>query len=112
MTFEHAHEHFTRILEQMPAVSDLDSVRCSYPSALGVCPTAVATDNFYARVLTQPCREGLCLSVRQDIDHRVTLQIDQHRSITPSAAHRPIIDPEHAGCWAAGGRQAMQYPQQ
>ena len=51
------------ITQQMPAIRNLDGIRCTLASTVGVGTGAIARDDGHTRVLPQPRCEGLGLTV-------------------------------------------------
>jgi integrase len=96
-SLEHLVQGAARILDEMKAISHLDGLRGSDSRSLGVRLSPVAHHHLDARMLGQPCGEGLGLSSREEINRRACLQIDQDGGIGVTAAQRQIIDAEHAG---------------
>ena len=43
----------------------------------------------------EPRRERRGLAVGQQVEHAVTLQVDQHRAVAVALAPRPVVDAEH-----------------
>ena len=68
------------IAQQMPAIRNLDGVGCALSGTVGVGAGAIARDEGHARVLPQPHRQGLGLTVGKQIHHAVALQVDQDRA--------------------------------
>jgi hypothetical protein len=87
----------TEVSEKMPAIEDVDGVGCTPAHAVGIDVGAVTGDHFDAGVISQPRRDGVGLSVRQEVDDPIALQIDQDRAVAATAPPRPLIDAKHPG---------------
>ena len=75
-----------QVVQQVPAVSDLDGERRAVGCSFGVAAAPVPADHFCAGVGVQPCPEGLRGPLREHV-------------------HRPAgLDVDHAGC---GGIQQL-----
>jgi hypothetical protein len=96
VTSEQGLECIAKILQQMPPVGNLKSlwgsVGCS--SLIGI-PT-VATDNFDAGMLLQPCCNDSLTALRQEVNWSVLLQVDQNGAKPTSATKRSVVNAQHA----------------
>jgi hypothetical protein len=100
-----ASDSVTKIAEQMPPVSDLHGTGRALANAVGVGAGAITGDDLNTGTIAQPCGESGRFAIRQQIDHLVRLQIDQHSAVALSASPGPIIYPEDAWrwrCWFIG----------
>lgn len=89
----------SKIAEQVPAIGDLDGVWGALTNTVSISASSIAGDNLDAGSITQPGGHGGSFAVWQEINHFVGLQIHQHRTVTPSASPRPIIDTEDSRHW-------------
>ena len=85
-----------KVAQHVPAISDLDGLRSAVAGTLGVGAGAIARDDLHSGVIPQPGREGLGLSIRQQVHHLVPLEVDQDRPVAMTAAPSPIVDAQHA----------------
>ena len=79
-------------MDDVPAISDLKRLRSSTSCPIGKGRATVPADQFHRRVSNKPGRKRIRLSVLQEIDWGMTLEIDEHRSIALSLAPGPFID--------------------
>nr|WP_243761756.1 hypothetical protein [Streptomyces sp. YIM 98790] len=85
------------VVEQVPAVRALDGVGCSGACAVGVGGSAVAADDLDTGVVGQPGGKGGGLTVRQNIDGVVGVDIDQDRAVGVPPAEGEVVHCEHLG---------------
>jgi hypothetical protein len=80
------------------AASHLGRLRCCLTGTVGKRPTAIATHHFDLRpaVLLQPHGKGRRVSVGQEIEDAMLLQIHEDRAIVAAAAEGEIVDTERA----------------
>ena len=79
----------------MPAISDLDRVRCARPGALRVVAGPVPADDPRAGMRLQPRLQRGGLPVRQQVDYVCGAHVHQHRPVYLALGQREVIDPEH-----------------
>jgi len=84
------------VAQQMPAIGYLYGAGRSTPGAVGIHAGPVPCDDLNPGMPLQPSRHAAGAPVRQKIDHAITLQINDDRAVSRSAAPRPIIYPNHA----------------
>lgn len=87
----------------MPAICRLDCIWRALAHAVRIGAGPVACHDLDPGVLTQPPGQGLGLPVRQEIDHRIALQVDQDGPVAATPAPCPVID----GKDARGGRRLV-----
>lgn len=94
----------TEILQDVPPIGNLNSLRgstgCSSP--IGI-PT-VAADDFDTRMRLQPSCNGGFGALGQQINWFVFFQIDQDSAKPTAASKRPVVDAQHARRWMWGKR--------
>jgi hypothetical protein len=101
-----------QVVPQVPAVGDLDRLRCSLPGGLGIGASAVPADDLGSGVRLQPGGEGGGLPIAEQVHRAVGGHVDQHRAVAMTAAQGEVV---HAQLGHAGGRgvgQGAQQPQQ
>jgi hypothetical protein len=100
-----------QVVPQVPAVGDLDRVRCGLPGALGVGASAVPADDLGVRVRSQPGGEGGGLPISQQVHRTVGRHVDQHGAVAMTAAQGEVVHAQlgHAGGLGVG--QGAQQPQ-
>ena len=67
-----------QVVPHVPAVGDLDRVRCTSTGRLGVRAGVIAADHPGFRVRRQPLDHGVRSPIREDLDRSVGTYIDQH----------------------------------
>ncbi|MGZ2505245.1 hypothetical protein ACVINI_005791 [Rhizobium beringeri] len=80
------------ILDQMKTVSHLAGLRCALPGCLGIQATAISANDLDGRTFSQPCFCALDAAVVQNIDDRMTLEIDHDRAVPRGMPPAPIIN--------------------
>lgn len=97
----------------MPPISNLNRARRTLPNAVGVNAGSIASDNLDTWMIAQPSRHRCGIAVRQEINHFILFQVDEHRAVTMAAPPRPIIDPENPRrCGSSRGRVRRDQAQQ
>jgi len=76
----------TEVAQQVPPIGDLYRIRCALARAVRIGAGPVVCDDLDPGVLTEPVSQGLGLPVRQDLDHRVAIEVDQDGSIVVTPA--------------------------
>src|SRR5262250_3039546 len=92
----------------MKAISDLGSLRRTHGGASGIVLGTVAGNNVDAWMVTQPRRDSLGSTLRQELHRPTAFEIDQDGSIDPALAERKIINPQDPGCGRRGRRGPME----
>jgi hypothetical protein len=82
----------TEVAQQVPAVSNLNSIGGSLAHAALVDAGAVACNHLDAWVLPQPGGQRFGLPVCQEVHNLVALQVDQDGAVAVAAAPSPIIN--------------------
>jgi hypothetical protein len=95
MVIEHAAQRSTAVAQEMEPIRDLDGLGCSLASPIGVGAGTITHDDLDAGMAPQPDRQGLSLSVGQQIDDAVTFQFAQDRAVALPFAPGPVIDAEN-----------------
>src|SRR5262249_22942764 len=96
----HPREHLPSVLEQMPTVSHLDSLRCSQACPFGIGSSPVTTDDFNTWMRPQPIGERVGLAVREQVNHLPLFQVGQKCAIAPTTTHGPVIHTQNARGWS------------
>jgi hypothetical protein len=60
-----------QVVPQVPAVGDLDGIRCCLPGAISVAPGPVPADDLGAGMRPQPVGEGGGLPIGEQVDRAV-----------------------------------------
>jgi len=94
MAAEHPLDRVVQVLEQVEPISDLHRLGCPLPRPLGVRAPAVAAHDLHLGMRREPGRERLGGAVRQQIDDRVRLQVDEDGAIMAPLARRKVVDAE------------------
>jgi hypothetical protein len=102
-----------QVVPQMPAIGDLDRVRCPGPGTLGIRAGPVPADDGCAGMRLQPRLHGGGLPVRQHAHDITGAHVDQHGAVDMSLAQREVVDADRLrGRGAPGLREARDEPQQ
>jgi hypothetical protein len=96
MTEEHVLECVAGVLEQMPAIRDLHSVRCSLPCSLGVHLGAVTRDEPHGRMRAKPLRDRVHVARGKNVDDAPSIEINDDGSIAVASAQREVVDANRA----------------
>ena len=99
MLLEEGLDGLREVLQDMPAVRDLDGFRGSLSSALGVGGTAIPADDLHPWMLAQPGPEGLPHAAFQEIDDLMAIQIVATAACRPSSwspPRRPGLCAQHS----------------
>lgn len=95
MAAEGQTQRFAQVLEKMPAVGDLRCIGSTATGAVSINASAIASDDFDARMTFQPSRDRVGISVRQQIEDAVAFQIADDRSVALPLAPGPVDDADH-----------------
>lgn len=99
-------QHLPEILDQMPAVTNLNRLRRTFRDPLLIGTRPVASDDFNSWMGLQPFSECLSLPILQQINYFPVFQIRQNRSIPVSSAKRKIINTKAVWCFNRRVRRA------
>ena len=66
-------QRITEIFDQVPAVSDLDGLRCPLVDTFDKFFAAITRNNLNGRMVTQPCSNRRRFTVRQEVNRLVSL---------------------------------------
>jgi len=89
-------QRFCEIVDQMPAVRDLDRLRRTSRDPVGIQATAVARRDFDQGMRFEPCGDSVRGSVREQIDHPVPLQVADNTAVALAALVRPVVHADDA----------------
>src|SRR5215510_7704568 len=95
----------------MEAISDLCGLRRALCSASGIVLGTIAGNNFDPGMGTQPRRDPLGGTLRQEINRPTAFEINQDSPIDSALAERKIIDPQDPGRGRRGRRGAVENAQ-
>jgi hypothetical protein len=83
------------ILPQMPAVGHLDGLGRAAAGGIGKAATAIPADNLGSRMLSEPANQRVSISVWEEIDNAMLLEIDQDGPVVVATTPGPLINAEH-----------------
>jgi hypothetical protein len=92
MAIDNPLQGFPQIVEQVPAIRDLKSLRCPLSGRLSVSASAITRDNFNTVMTLQPSRDGGSLAVGQQVNDGVALEVAQDGSVVLTTAPGPLVD--------------------
>jgi hypothetical protein len=95
MQVEDLDQRIPQVLEQMPAIGHLHSIRRTLSGPLGIRPGPIPTDDLNSWMLLEPVGKRCGGAIRQEIDHGAALDVDEDRPIGVPFAARPIIDAQN-----------------
>ena len=96
-------ESSTRVLHQMPAVGDLNGLRCRSCRGPAIAAAAVARDDGDFGVVRQPGLDRAGLAVREEVDDTTPFEIADDAPVALPPLPGPIIDADDAQGWAITG---------
>ena len=96
VSLEQALDRLTQVFEQVPAIGNLLGFRCTFRCCLGVGRRTVPADEFNARMILEPLRDGVSITIRQEIDDVAPLQVHDDRAVALPFAPRPVVDTDEA----------------
>jgi hypothetical protein len=97
MVVEHLLQGLRQIAQEMKPVGDLRGRRRPGACTLRIRTRPVARNDFNARVLAEPLRQGLRRALGQQGDRLMAFEINQHGAISLAFAEGKIIYAQHAG---------------
>src|SRR5215217_1068469 len=89
---EPALDSLTHVSQQMPPVRDLDRRRRSHRDATGIFGRTVACDDLDLRALPQPTGQRSRVTIGQQVDDTMPLEVDDDRAIAAPFALRPVVN--------------------
>ena len=90
-------QRVTEVAEKVPAVGDLDGIRCSLSGSLRIGSGPITSDDVHPGVLIEPSRHRVSGPIRQEIDDAPTFEIADDRAVAAATTERPVIDADDAG---------------
>lgn len=87
------------VVQEVPAICDLDGGGRSLADTIGVGAGTVTGDDLDAGMGFQPCGNGVGLTVGQKVNRAVALEIDKEGAVTLAAAPSPVVDADDTWCW-------------
>src|SRR6266851_4964922 len=96
----------------MEAVGDLNGVRCTLTTTLGIRTSTIANDNLDTGMTPQPIGENFGSALIDQVDGAMRFQVDQDRAVASfTSTQRKVIDTQHAWgghCLVLDGAQQPQ----
>ena len=100
LSIKQALQHFTYVLEQMEAVSNLERIGRTTTGAFGIVDRAVTGDHIDAWLILQPLRDHLGGAILDQIYGLMGFQVDQQSTIPLTCTQRNVVDAQAARGWA------------
>src|ERR1700750_434078 len=76
----------------MPAICHLTSLRRAIAGTAGISPPSISGHDLYPSVCFEPALQGLGLTVWQEVNHTMLLQIDKNGAVALTFAKGKVID--------------------
>jgi hypothetical protein len=92
---EGAFQRFPQVLQQVPAIDHLLSVRSAFGGSAQVFGGAIATNHLHAGMALEPLTKSISATVRQQINWSMRLQIDEDRAIGSPSLQGKIVHAQH-----------------
>ncbi|BDT91795.1 hypothetical protein IFM12275_17710 [Nocardia sputorum] len=93
-----------QVLPEVKSIRDLHRGGGAETGSLGVGPGAVSAYHLHPGVCGQPIRQGLSVSVRQQLQWCTSLAVDQHSAVVLAAPQREVVHPHHPWRYRRGIR--------
>jgi hypothetical protein len=94
-----------QIVQEVPAICDLDGGGHSLADTIGVGAGTITSDDLDARMGFHPCGNSVALAVGQQVDGTVALEIDQNGAVALAAAPSPVVDADDT--WRSDRRHRL-----
>jgi hypothetical protein len=94
---KHLVEGLREVLPQVKAIGDLDRVGGPLPGAVCIGSGPIPGDHADAGMGRQPEGHGFGLTIGQEGERSLPLEIDRYRPIPLTFPNGPIVDAEHLG---------------
>jgi hypothetical protein len=85
---------FTQVLHQVPPIAGLDGLRRAKGRSRGVIGSAIPANHGNLRVSSQPGRNSFYGAIGENLDHAMSVQVDDDRSIGSPSSKGEIIQPD------------------
>jgi hypothetical protein len=108
---EHPLKRLTEVAEYVPAVGNLNSLRCALGRSPSIFSRPITRDDLNARMLLKPQGNRFGGSFWQQIHDPMRVTIDKYRAVYSTTAQRKIVYPKHAWGWTQLERGTMNQPQ-
>jgi hypothetical protein len=92
MARHRALDGLAEVVPEMPAVGDLDRLRCAAGGAIGVGAGPVPADDADTGMAGQPFGQGVGGAVGQQVDCPVGGQVNQHGAVVVAPAQGEVVD--------------------
>jgi hypothetical protein len=93
MVLQHASEGIGQVLDEMPAVSNLQGLGRTVGNPLRIRFRTVPRDNFDSCMVAEPVGERFWRPVRQQIDNVAPFMVNENGAVALPFPHGPIIHP-------------------
>jgi hypothetical protein len=112
MGIEHLVEGFGEVLPQVKAIGDLDRVGGALLGSVRIGSGLISSDHADAGMRRPPQDHGLGLTIGQEGERSMPLEINQDGPIGPTFPHGPVFDTAHLGCRHVREGQTTQQAQE
>jgi hypothetical protein len=96
----------------MPAIRNLNSIRCATRNGAREFGRAIAADDLDTRMGLQPSYEQVGVPIRQEINWTMLFEINEYRSVCVALAESHVINTENTWGWASWKRRVLHTTEQ
>lgn len=104
-------QDLAEVLREVPAICNLDCLRCACARPIRKRTVAIPTNDGDFRMRLKPRRHGRRLFVRHYLDRLVTFEVDDYRAIAPTFGKGEVIN-ANGCCWGGLQHRVALQPQQ
>jgi hypothetical protein len=97
MGVQHLVKGFGQVLQEGKAVRDLDCVGGTWPGSIRIGSGPILADHVDAGMRLSPQGHGLGLTIGQEGEGSMPLEINQDGPLGPTFPNGPVVDTEHLG---------------
>jgi hypothetical protein len=112
MAIEQALECLTKILQNVKPISDLHRLGSAFGRAIGIDPCTVAANHLDAWVLAKPLFDDTGRALRQEVEHRMSFEIDDQCAVGVAFAPCPVVNPDDGGSRRCRSRRSASQAKQ
>src|SRR5215204_490546 len=95
-SFKQLLQRLAQVLQEVPAVRHLYCRGRAFGDAAGVSLRAVPGDNLDAGMHSEPRAQCFRFTIRQEINRKALLQVDEKRAVSQTTAEGEVVNPDDA----------------